>query len=382
MSSFLFNCPGCGRQLEGQDEWIGMEVECPICKHHIVVAKQSETPAIVLNAAASDEKPCPFCGQMIKKGAVFCKHCKKDLPAESVNTVSNEPAKTFPYICPDCETFVELPIEMEGKEYECEACAESHIATPATGRKCPYCQEEIKIQATVCKFCRKPVPPLSSSTRKSSKATSRPANHAPARQTSAASSAARAFWGVTESNVRTIGNLFKGWMACQGLMLFFWFVSMIFATRAEPVYLNWLALLAGAVLFCISYYRYWELVPVNEAVTTPGKAVGFLFIPFFQLYWYVFTIWHLSKHYSTIDDLNPDNPFTKMPLTTVIGNYLSAWGMALLLSIIAGLMTAHGGSSPVVRICQIIVQIGLSFWSILWMFRIQRCISLMPRLND
>jgi hypothetical protein len=35
----------------------------------------------------------------------------------------------------------------------------------------------------------------------------------------------------------------------------------------------------------ISLYRSWKTLLPHEASTTPGKAVGFLFIPFFNLYW-------------------------------------------------------------------------------------------------
>ena len=44
-------------------------------------------------------------------------------------------------------------------------------------------------------------------------------------------------------------------------------------------------------------YRYWRLVPPQEAETTPGKAIGFLFIPFFNIYWQFVAFWKLSLHY-------------------------------------------------------------------------------------
>ena len=39
------------------------------------------------------------------------------------------------------------------------------------------------------------------------------------------------------------------------------------------------------VFKCILLYRLWKLVPPEQAATTPGKAVGFMFIPFFNRYW-------------------------------------------------------------------------------------------------
>jgi hypothetical protein len=37
-------------------------------------------------------------------------------------------------------------------------------------------------------------------------------------------------------------------------------------------------------------YQLWKLIPADMARTTPGKAVGFLFIPFFNFYW-MFIAW-------------------------------------------------------------------------------------------
>jgi len=46
MATFTFNCPQCGNLLSGEDEWRGMETECPECKKHIVVPIE-EKPLLV-----------------------------------------------------------------------------------------------------------------------------------------------------------------------------------------------------------------------------------------------------------------------------------------------------------------------------------------------
>lgn len=46
-----------------------------------------------------------------------------------------------------------------------------------------------------------------------------------------------------------------------------------------------LSLIASIVLFYILLYRNWQLIQDGYARTTPGRAVGFLFIPFFNFYW-------------------------------------------------------------------------------------------------
>lgn len=45
------------------------------------------------------------------------------------------------------------------------------------------------------------------------------------------------------------------------------------------------ALVAGMVFGMILLYRAWAIIQPHGARTTPGKAVGFLFIPFFNFYW-------------------------------------------------------------------------------------------------
>ena len=45
-----------------------------------------------------------------------------------------------------------------------------------------------------------------------------------------------------------------------------------------------LSLPAGIALLVL-LYKAWKVIPAAHARTTPGRAVGFLFIPCFNLYW-------------------------------------------------------------------------------------------------
>ena len=52
---------------------------------------------------------------------------------------------------------------------------------------------------------------------------------------------------------------------------------------AIAITLSWIpAVIATTVL----HYRCWKAVPAEFARTTPGAAVGLLFVPFFHFYWY------------------------------------------------------------------------------------------------
>ncbi len=46
-----------------------------------------------------------------------------------------------------------------------------------------------------------------------------------------------------------------------------------------------LSLIYYLVVISIFAYKIWSIIPPEIATTTPGKAVGFLFIPFYNLYW-------------------------------------------------------------------------------------------------
>ena len=42
MAAFNTKCPHCNAELQVQEEWIGMEVECPMCKDKFVIDRSSE----------------------------------------------------------------------------------------------------------------------------------------------------------------------------------------------------------------------------------------------------------------------------------------------------------------------------------------------------
>lgn len=55
------------------------------------------------------------------------------------------------------------------------------------------------------------------------------------------------------------------------------------------------AMITYVVFASMDLYRFWTCVPEQFRVTTPGKAVGFTFIPFFNLYWFFVAFRGLSE---------------------------------------------------------------------------------------
>lgn len=65
---------------------------------------------------------------------------------------------------------------------------------------------------------------------------------------------------------------------------YFW---ILFSGQPRDTYdfMLTLGMVVANILFLRMLYRAWAALPSSRARTTPGKAVGYLFIPFYHLYW-------------------------------------------------------------------------------------------------
>lgn len=64
----------------------------------------------------------------------------------------------------------------------------------------------------------------------------------------------------------------------------------------------WIPLLYVAVVMMVLFYKMWASIQDGHARTTPGKAIGFLFIPLFNLFWAFQAIWGFAKDYNSYVD--------------------------------------------------------------------------------
>jgi hypothetical protein len=59
--------------------------------------------------------------------------------------------------------------------------------------------------------------------------------------------------------------------------------------------LLWIPAALGDILQFVLLYRLWKAIQNENSRTTPGKAVGYLFIPIFNFYWRFRAYWGFSK---------------------------------------------------------------------------------------
>ena len=67
----------------------------------------------------------------------------------------------------------------------------------------------------------------------------------------------------------------------------------------ELVAVCWAPLLIGAIAFWVLIYKAWAAIQDGHARTTPGKALGFLFIPIFNIYWLFVALGSWGKEFNS-----------------------------------------------------------------------------------
>ena len=74
----------------------------------------------------------------------------------------------------------------------------------------------------------------------------------------------------------------------------FW-ILMVVGLPLCLIVIGLIPLIISIVYCCMLHYQLWKLISKEIARTTPGKAVGFQFIPFFNFYWYFVTYYGLCQ---------------------------------------------------------------------------------------
>lgn len=102
----------------------------------------------------------------------------------------------------------------------------------------------------------------------------------------------------TKIKLESLNKLFWWWFGLLLASVPFYIVSVMFPNEewaAGLLCVYYIPIIAAAVLQYILVFRFWQIIEDGFQRTTAGKAVGFLFIPVFNLYWYFVAFFGLSK---------------------------------------------------------------------------------------
>ena len=74
MADIRFNCPSCNQSMEAPSDMSGQVVACPSCRSTFKI------PFV------GSMKKCPYCGELVLRSAVICKHCRTDFRAAAMQS--------------------------------------------------------------------------------------------------------------------------------------------------------------------------------------------------------------------------------------------------------------------------------------------------------
>jgi predicted RNA-binding Zn-ribbon protein involved in translation (DUF1610 family) len=234
--------------------------------------------------------------------------------------------------CPSCAKVLAAPDSAVGKRAKCPACGQIMIVpdavrdtelvgdhggqhsfpsssasgpagqagpwlgdTPATGaeptvpgdarRPCPECGEMIIASAAKCRFCSAIFDP---------------------RLRGRSYRALAINLGPPGEYAKKIRFHYNLWWICLAIGAAIAISAGILAAATETPEIALVAIvglivaIVGGISNYILLYQLWKVVQDGRAQTTPGCAVGFLFIPCFNIYWQFVAIWGLAKELNRI----------------------------------------------------------------------------------
>ncbi len=123
MAEFEAKCPHCGAELKMQDEWVGLEAECPNCKQHFTIAPPPEPQSSAADAAeqkAAESRPSaePPSSKLPEFESSF------GSPSPGGQQSEKSESK-FLFPCPNCGRKIKALESRRGRVVECPHCKQS-----------------------------------------------------------------------------------------------------------------------------------------------------------------------------------------------------------------------------------------------------------------
>ena len=65
-----------------------------------------------------------------------------------------------------------------------------------------------------------------------------------------------------------------------------------------PLLIGEVALIYAAIVWMVLWHKAWQTIQDGMARTSSGRAIGFMFIPLFNLYWVFNAVWGFARDYN------------------------------------------------------------------------------------
>jgi predicted Zn finger-like uncharacterized protein len=246
-------CPNCKARFNVDDKFTGKQAKCPKCAKPFTIQPFTETPAAVESPATS---PKPAVSPV--------KSPEPIAPPPKIATPTAPPAKS------------PAPMETPAKRAE-PIVPPAKIASPAAPPvKSP---EPVK-------------PPPSTSSGQAAKI-AEPVKEEKPESKAVSKALSKIVFVYCWMAVRIIAGVLGG----LGLMLAIrkeTHSTLIMTFAAADVFL-----LCSVAIELALFYKMWAAIADNQASVTPAKAVGFLFVPVFNIYWALCMVTGFSEDYNS-----------------------------------------------------------------------------------
>lgn len=93
-------------------------------------------------------------------------------------------------------------------------------------------------------------------------------------------------------------SLVSGWFSFFGTSLLIGATVDIVTVALISSFIT-LLIVYLVIVWLVLLYKAWASIQDGFARTTPGKAIGFLFIPFYNIYWVFQAYWGFAKDYNS-----------------------------------------------------------------------------------
>jgi len=121
-----------------------------------------------------------------------------------------------------------------------------------------------------------------------------------------------------------------------------------------------IVMLYGGVVMMVLVYKMWKAIQDGHARTTPGRALGLMFIPLFNIYWAFQIFWGFAKDFNLYVERYKLQSRRLAPGLFLAYVILSLVGAIPILGLVTAAVDLFVGASMVAKICDAINSIPLS----------------------